>query len=602
MSASSSRTGPSGAARWEVALWILAWCAARLALVLSRTDVFGYGEEFEKACAGKALLDCVPLRLHQLPYHPYEGGGFVVSLLDAFAFAAFGESVLATKLAAFLLGSAILAAAWAGCERFGGRAAARTFALLYVLAPESVQANSVLSLGIHYQACLFVALVVFFAARIAVARDVRRLTWLALGLASGFGLYFSYQIALTLLVVLAALAWTLKRELWRPRTAWAVLGLALGATPLAWMELRTGSAVLDIHGASVTGGWDRKLETLRAFATSLVDGRPWWDVVGLAVLALLPMAAWVALRRAESRTLRWVGGLVAAHAVVFLAAYLGGGFTVGKVHHYFYLHRLTPLWFVAIVLVALASATSKSVRRGAWLLALFGALDVASWTRSLDPSRYAAGFTSLAGSKGYRYSQYLQKISPRIDGTRAEKLACFLRFRERSPAALHDALAIALYGSGEGSFESMCDEIRAAGVQDLSGFYRGMGLMLMRHHGREFAPRIAVVQPFPPEIRDPLIEAIGRFGQWELSSEDTVLREAELGLASNFPEPFFVGLGRRLHDSLGDSRILHYFERRAGPVAFDRERGLLWLESVPEPARESMRRGYSAALDDWRSN
>lgn len=581
--------------RWEWLGWALAFCALRLVLLASFCDVFVYGEEFEKAAAGKALLDGVPIPAQLLPYHPYEGGGFVVSVLDALAFAALGESVLAIKLVALALGAATLWVGWRLCDRFGDRGSARAFALLFVFAPESVQANSTLALGIHYHACLFIGLVLSLALRAAFAREARGGLWVALGVAAGFGFYFSYQLALTLLVVGGLLLAAWRRELFGSRLAWAVAGAAIGVTPLLWMALEHGRGVFDIHGASLVGGDVSKLDLLAKFATSLTEGRGLGDLLALALLVLTPSFALSALRGCESRVFRWTLLTLVAHIVLFLAAYLAGGFTIGRVLHYFYLHRLMPLWFLAILLCALAVSRRRWLWAPIGLLALLGALDTVRMVRDAQPSSWAENLSQLAQEKGYRYSQYLQKIAPRIEGTRADKLSAFLAFNEPQPELLHEALAIALYGSGEGSYESMCDEIRAAGVEDLRGFQLGMGLMLMRHKGRDFKERIDVVTGFDAPTRDALIEGIGRFGQWELGTEDTVLREAKLGVEAALPEPFFVGLGRRLHSSLGDARVPRYFERHSPPAFLSRAKAERLLAEAPDSARGLLRAGYEHA-------
>lgn len=593
MSDASPQGSRPRAPRWEGLVWAVMWCLVRCALLVSLCDVFGYGEEFEKACAGKALLDGVPLPLHLLPYHPYEGGGFTISVLDALSFAAFGESVFAMKIPALVLGAAILWVGWCLCDSFAGRTSARLFAALYVFAPESVQVNSLLSLGIHYQACLFIALALFFACRATIHRDAKPGIWLALGLSLGFGLYFSYQLVLTVVVIAGLMVVALRRDLLRAPLVWAAVGLLLGATPLLWMYAQTGAAVFDIHGAKLTGGGPPKLATLSAFVRSLFTDRAVWDSAALVLLVLTPLAAAVSWRRIESRSLRWVIGFVGAHVLVFLAAYLASGFTVGSVYLNFLLHRLTPLWFLVILGVALAASRARHLRWMSFALIALGAFDTVRLVRDAAPSTPLENLTALLETKGYRYSQYLQKIEPRIEGTRVEKLLRLRAFREDPPQRLHSGLAIALYGSGEGSFESMSDEMRSVGFEDLTGFYRGMGLMLMRHQGREFVPRVNAVLPFPPEIRDPLLEGIGSFGQsWEFGTEDTVLDEARFAVDAGLPEALIVGLGRRLHEAVGDTRIKRYFERRKGPVALDRSRLEGLLEQAPPAARDALRRGY----------
>jgi hypothetical protein len=310
---------------------------------------------------------------------------------------------------------------------------------------------------------------------------------------------------------------------------------------------------------------------------------------------VLAVAAFLALRRVESRALRWTAYAVLGHALLFLAAYLGTGFTVGAVYVNFVLHRLTPLWFLAIVWIGLASAHSPWLRRTGLAVALCGALDTGRMVRDAAPGTPLLNLQRLDETKGYRYSQYLQKIAPRMSGERTQKLALLLHFDESPPEHLHTALAIALYGSGEGSFESMCDEIRAAGIENLAGFQRGLGLMLMRHHGREFAQRVAAVEPFPDEIETPLLEGIGAFGQsWEFGTEDAVLGEAALAVQSALPDALVVGLGRRLNAAVGDARIRRSFERRKGPVGLDVARLDALLEQAPESTRAALRRGFEA--------
>jgi len=584
-------------ARWrhEWLGWALAFAALRLLLAASFCDVFVYGEELEKATAGKALLDGVGVSTHLLPYHPYEGGGFVVSLLDALAFSAVGESVLALKLVAIGLGVAILGMGWRLCERFAGRSSARAFALLYIFAPESVQANSLLALGIHYHACLFLGAILYLALRAAIMREARGGLWVALGAVAGLGFYVSYQCALTIAVAggLLLLAW--KRELFRARLAWAVVGALIGLTPLLWMALNVGTAVFDIHGTSLVGGTEPKAALLTEFWSSLTGERAWFDLLALALLALTPLAALLALRGAESRAYRWTLATLAAHIVVFLAVYLASAYTIGRAMHYFYLHRLMPLWFLATLLCAVAVARVRWLWLMIALLATLGLVDTLRLVRDAAPANLRANLATLASEKGYRYSQYLQKLEPRLPGTRAEKLEVLLGFCESEPELLHESLAIALYGWGEGSFESMCDEIRAAGVEDLRGFELGMGLMLMRHKSRDFGERIAHVAGFEAPVRDALVESIGRFGQWEFGTEDTVLREVQAGADAGFPEPFFRGLGRRLQLSLGDARIRHYFQRHSAPAFLSRDKALALLAEMPESARAAVLAGYDHA-------
>jgi hypothetical protein len=142
-----------GRRRWILLLALL--LVVKGALVLSLADVFQWGEEFEKAAAAKAMLDGLDVPHHQLAYHYYEGGGFVASHLTAVAFLLVGENLLALKLVALGFQLALLVV---GCsftrDLFGARAGA-CFGLLFILGPESFQKLSLIDLGIHFEACLF---------------------------------------------------------------------------------------------------------------------------------------------------------------------------------------------------------------------------------------------------------------------------------------------------------------------------------------------------------------------------------------------------------------------------------------------------------------
>ncbi|HTF88770.1 MAG TPA: glycosyltransferase family 39 protein [Planctomycetota bacterium] len=598
--------------RGEWLAWVLLWWAARGLLLLSFADVFGYGEEPEVACAGKAIRDGLGLAHHQLAYRYFEGGGFVVSHLDALAFSLFGESLLAIKLVALAIGSAMLAVGWRLAERLGGRNAARVLALLLVFAPASAQKLSLLALGSHFQSLLFLALVLDAATQIIALRDQRPWTWLRLGLVAGFGLYFSYQLALTLAVCAVALATCLRGELLRKATWLGALGFAIGVSPLCWMAAQVGSDVFDIHGANVgveVGA--AKLDVLREFFASIFTQRSVLDWIGLVALCASPMLGFLALQASCPRSLRIGAWIVLAHIGLFLAAYLASGFTVGRVYHYFVLNRLMPLCWLAALFTALGAiaAWTSSVR---WkqrlagglvaILALCGLVDLGRMVRDAVSVQTATPLASLpavnlkrlASTRGYLYPVYLRAISPHIAGSSADKLRVFLRFHEPpgDQAFLHEGIAGGLYTDASKTLEEIQREIAGAGIADPRGFYLGLGLFLRATHSREIAARVHDVESEPPAVRDALIEAIGRMGIGMVATEDRVAREVELGLAANLPEAYFVGVGRRMVAVHGNLALPHYFDMTCGPWRLVRERGLDFARAQPAHVAAALLRGY----------
>jgi hypothetical protein len=619
-----------GIFRREWIAWALLSILARGLLLASFADVFGYGEEPEVACAAKAMLDGLPVPHHQLAYRYFEGGGFVVSHLDALAFAVLGEGLLAIKLVALGILAAIFAASWTLCERLGGRNAARIFAVMFILAPASVDKLSLLAIGSHFQSLLFVALLLDATARILLKHDLRPRAWLRLGFVAGFGLYFSYQLALTIVVALIALGLVLRSDLFRKSTWFCLLGFTLGVSPLIWMAAHVGSAVFDIHGSEVgveVGAL--KLDTLREFLVSVFAGRGPFDWISLLALCASPLLGFMALRASAPRGLRIGAWIVLAHILLFLLAYLASGFTVGHVYHYFVLNRLMPLWWLAAIFTVLgASAAWKSERAwqrslGAALVgacALAGLVDLqqlvgdALRTRAEPAAHSSIGnLELLARTRPYLYPEYMRKIAPHLAGDSTAKLRVFLNFREprrtsshassfgdapASPSLRDQGIAMALYGDGALTLEEIERELAAAGVTDPRGFQLGLGPFLRSRFSRDLDARMRAIEATPPATRDALIEAIGLTGIGQVPTADRIAREVQLGLDAKLPEAYFVGVGRRMYGVHGDLTISHYFQMSAGPWMLLRERALAFARTQPEPVASALMGGYDAVYQE----
>jgi len=578
-----STPGRGRITRLELALWIGAFLVARMALALAYCDVFAYLEEFEKAAAGKAMLDGLSVAHHELAYHYYEGGGFFVSHLDAVAFALFGASILSVKLVALALGAAILGAGWVLCRRVGGVVCARAFALLFVFAPASMQQNSLLALGIHFHATLFIALALLAVVRLDAEAGLKKRTWIGLGFVVGFGLYFSYQLALTVALVAVAVAVAIVWRLRRAESAtlvrgvaWAACGAGLGLAPLAAMSIHVGRAVLDIHGADVLSTSTPKLELLRQFFDSLCAGRSTLDFVFMGSMLAAPFTVLGALR--SRGALRWCAWFVVAHVALFLAAYLGLGFTVGKIVSFFSLQRLAPLWFLGALGAAFGVAACYSrretvVARFAFaivgLSALGGAVDAVQLLRAGSPHDWFEHARKLATTKGYAYPQYLQKISSHVGGTRLQRARLFGEYDEEDRELLIDAIAVAVWGDGATGLDELESEIAQAGFSDPKPFLAAFGMPLRNQLGGDIASRLRALAEQPERRRAALAEAIGRFGTRYFASADAVRRELEQGVAAEAPSEFFFGLGMRMWGVRGDAARANYHTPSKGPWALD---------------------------------
>lgn len=585
--------------------WVALLLLARGALVLSLGDAFFYGEELEKATAAKAMLDGLDLAHHHLAYHYYEGGGFVISHLKALAFFVFGETLLANKVVAALWCVAVLLAGCWACRQAFGEAAAHAFGALYVFAPVTVQKLSLISLGIHHEACLFILISLGLASRLLERQDVRSSA--LLGLCVGFGVYFSWVVALAGAACGLALLWRWRTKV-APRCAAAlVAGGLVGAAPLWIMVSLVGDAVFDIHGTGLASAAERSLSaTLRDFLRSIYIEGALGGVLGAlawpaAVLIAVILCARGGVDLQVSR--RRQAGLFAFFMVVFLLAYLSSAFVQGAVYHFFLMLRLVPLWIVGACLVAAAVGRAWETRAegGAftWVgagLAAVGALGLWGGISEGRPGSLGQNLSSLNGERGYVYSSYFEKLIPHIPGDTAERLRVLLGFEEDDPALLREAIASELFrrrgASLEEDYAYYLGLVEAVEPGRFSEYQLGVGPLLSEWLGPDVRSSLDAVQAAGVDAAA-LAEALGRTGRGLRTRRgDPTLEGAvgvlldELGFVEGAPgdQAFARGAGWRLHLVL---RRTVYQPWRADEA----------LGAAPVGLRVSFREGYEAAVE-----
>ncbi|WP_419190192.1 hypothetical protein [Saltatorellus ferox] len=544
----------------------------RLAYVLAMGDVFFYGEELEKGAVAKMLLDGVEIPYARMPFHPYEGGGFVASHLKALMFLLVGQNILAHKLAAIAWGLGTVFASVGLAWRFAGAGAAMLAGFLMAFGPAHFQKQSLLHLGIHYEALLFMGFVFWLGLEVArTPRDRRpdRLTLFGLGLASGFGTYFSYQVPIAVLSVIVLLAATN----WRRIFAWPlVVGTLVGLAPLMLMYASVGREILDIHGSEVGGGggWERLVGAIRVGLAD-VQRLPTFTILsaGLAIVSGLSFA-----RPRDDRA--WALALFGGFALLWLAFAGASGMIepVAEGAHWVRFIRFAPLVWALLMIVALSAGPAvsakgearstppaKMARIGVTLLVALGAVHAAQIIDGGSLRRAGDHWQTLTSVHGYELRGAFVKVVPRLarenDSPEGYAKAVAPLFSIRVPKR-QDA------GVGEGAPDFLAAEITAAVGHAAPGFGSAAMGEALRQVAGDGATGVAlglgaaVFREASGNVRGALeradldasaAEALGRYGTGFLSWEPYVKGELDAARETPGQIPFLRGLGRRIFRS-----------------------------------------------------
>jgi len=584
---------PAGAAaRWSPGpgtfwLILLATFAVKALFVLVLADIFYYGEELEKGGAAKALIDGIPLAWHQLPYHAYEGGGYVASHLKAVAFLLVGENILAHKLMGILWCLLISAAGMVLARRHFGPWAGAGFGLLFLFGPASFQKLSVLHLGIHLEATLFLLLVFDRALSLLsrrrspdAARDLRDSFWM--GLAGGFGLYFNYQTAIVLAWVFSVLAAVRPRLLLSSRGLAGLGGFALGALPLGYMALQVGGEVLDIHGSTI-GAQSKALGTqLGAFLRSLyTDAGPLSSATAVFFPLALGAAIVAGLRESDRTSIAFVCGFLVFWGIL----YLGSGFGVGSVYHYFLLMRLAPAWIVATLVLA-AWCRDGHGRIVVAVLCGLGLANSAQIVAKARPGEIGRNWSALTGTRGYYYAGYFAKLLTDYEGSERDRLAPLLEFDEDARTLLLGDLASAgwEHSRDREGLPRLLEQLDPDGRVE---FARGLGGWVWARAGGRFERIAPALATCPPELKEALLEGAGRHSYVRFVGD--VALELEELVTANPPAAYLRGVGYRVY-----RRFVTHSES-GSRFALRPDLAREWLAERPEPLRAALLEGFDAA-------
>lgn len=558
---------------------------ARGFLVLACADVFFYGEELGKGGVAKALLDRPDIPYHQLAYAYHEGGGFVICHLRAAAFLLVGESLLAAKLVALATASMVLAAGYVLAAEAFGKRAALVFGALFVLCPDAWVKFSLVSIGTHFEALFFQGAILAATFRILRAGGERVRDWFLLGLACGFGLYFSLVALGAIGAAGLMLIVGLRARLFGRGLVAGVLGAGIGAIPLFLMLARVGLDAVRVRGFGVVerarpGVWTSLTDLLVPLRA---DGRA-DDWIQLALGGALALGSVVLVRERRAR-LAAIG--IAAYLAVYMAIYLGSGLAVSMNGIWLIWWRMCPLWFFAAILAA-ASIDALIERRraiGVGAFALLAAAGVADFLRLASdarPDRLVANARWMANAKGYDFTEYFDQLVHHLDGDEARKIELMLALDDDThllPASIahsvfeHSGLPLAsVVAISRGAFGARFDQA-----------VLGLGHHLHPMPGYDVPAAFARIGEVPPEDRAGFSRALGRTGLGQRYRRDRLVEQIEQPVPAEWRADFLHGFGWRV--------------MRA--YMLDPDGGDAFVESRPPDERDVIRRGLAFEREAW---
>ncbi|MEL6715362.1 MAG: hypothetical protein AAFP86_16405, partial [Planctomycetota bacterium] len=482
-------------------------------------------------------------------YHPYEGGGFLASHLKALAIPLFGATPLMHKLLAGVLGLGTLAATMVLTARHAvdgerapgeGRAcvgAALVAGLALVLAPESLAKGSLLHLGIHVEALVFIALVLHLgleAAAVPPDRPVPRGLLVALGLSAGFGSWFSYQVPIAVLAVIVLFSATRWRTTFRPAL---MLSTVLGLVPWIVLWFEHGSGLFDLHGEEVQAGVAPFLAGLKAAASGGLVA----PALAFGFAATVAGIAFELPRGRRMRALLVVGGFVDLWALAAAVTGLAPGADSGGWFPYL---RFAPAVWGLLVVMAIAvgpaieaagarraAASGRIARAAAAVVIGVGGVGLARHVQEGDLGALRSNVDTITAARAVEPRAALVKLLPRVVredeapdvGERFARAALpFARVVcDAPPGPWQDALATdlveaAAYGArlaGGRLPDDFVERLRAELPPDVrpQAVLRGFGTV---HFERAHAGAGIRANLVPGGLTPLEAEGVGRFGGW----------------------------------------------------------------------------------------
>lgn len=389
------------------------------ALLLLGMEHFFHVEEIYRALIAKSIIDGPSFPLLDLQVDTYSGGSLVVGLLLVPAFTIFGQSLFGIKFVALFFSFLIVAALYVFCKKYFDEKTAVIACLLFTFAPPLVTKYFFFCMGFHVESVLFSLLFMIVLFKIFFEERRGAPAFILLGFISGFGIWFTYAFAITLLAGLVFWYAADRLFFFRKRFLVFIAGFLFGFSPWIYSHFfyQLGGAPLNTRKLLPAFSPD----TLRAAGAKLA-GLPaavgnvylFNDHLGPAYRAanylycLFGAAAILYLvarnrkqiadflrtllfggKHARAPSLRpWAELFPLVYLFIFTAAYALSGFAATDFMEYFGYRYLVPLYFFLILVMALCCARIRNGKAGVALATLLlctgiaGSLQYADFKKS----------------------------------------------------------------------------------------------------------------------------------------------------------------------------------------------------------------------------
>jgi len=217
-----------------------------------------YTEELLRGTIAKELIEGLKIPFFDYAADHYSGGSLIYGALTVPLFLLLGKSVFTLRLTALFFQLGAFLTWYALMKRFFSQKAALYTALLYLFTPPWLTHSAMYAVGVHAESLFFTALGLLFLFRLLYDKRTPVRDAACLGLVTGFGTYFSYQCAVSLICFLLFWFYEDRSFLRKKEFLYFILSFLIGFSPwFVYNSLYHFSGVDRVREVFTYPGWER---------------------------------------------------------------------------------------------------------------------------------------------------------------------------------------------------------------------------------------------------------------------------------------------------------------------------------------------------------